>query len=84
VQTVQTLEEALGRGGRSIAIFAGRGLRVDDLAKNLARDGTTEIKLHLELAERGKVIEFALGANFTVSPRQLSALKTLPGVLRIA
>jgi len=30
------------------------------------------------------VVEFSLGTNFSVSARQLSALKTLPGVIHVS
>ena len=38
----------------------------------------------VELKEQAKAIEFSLGNNFSVSARQLSALKTLPGIVHVS
>ena len=83
VRSVQALEEALGKGARGLAIFATDRLRVDELLKHLSREGSTEIKLVMELSEARKTVEFALGDNFSISPKQLSALRTLPGIVRV-
>jgi DNA polymerase-3 subunit alpha len=84
VQTVQTLDEVLGKGQKQIAITATEKLQIGDLSKHLSREGSLEIKLVVELRERGKAVEFSLGTNFSVSARQLSALKTLPGVVQVS
>jgi len=84
VQSVQTLDEVLGKGTKQIAITATEKLQIGDLSKHLSREGSLEIKLVVELRERGKAVEFSLGNNFSVSARQLSALKTLPGVVQIS
>jgi DNA polymerase-3 subunit alpha len=83
VQTVQTLEEVLGKGTRHISITATEKLQVGDLMMHLSREGSLEIKLVVELREASKAVEFSLGNNFSVSTRQLSALKTLPGILQV-
>jgi DNA polymerase III subunit alpha len=83
VQTVQTLEEVLGKGTRHISITASDKLQISDLMKHLSREGSLEIKLVVELREASKAVEFSLGNNFSVSTRQLSALKTLPGILQV-
>jgi DNA polymerase-3 subunit alpha len=80
VLSVQSLEDALGEGKRSITIRASHDLRLDDLSKLLARDGDTEIKLALALPENGVEVEISLGALFAATPRHLSALKRLSGV----
>jgi DNA polymerase III subunit alpha len=84
VQTVQTLDEVLGKGQRQISITATDRLQIADLMKHLSREGTIELKLVVELREASKAVEFVLGNNFSISARQLSTLKTLPGVLHIA
>ncbi|MGO9170962.1 MAG: DNA polymerase III subunit alpha [Rhodomicrobium sp.] len=84
VQSVQTLDEVLGKGTKQIAITATEKLQIGDLSKHLSREGSLEIKLVVELRERGKAVEFSLGTNFSVSARQLSALKTLPGVVQVS
>lgn len=83
VQTVQTLEEVLGKGTRHISITANEKLHIGELMKHLSREGSLEIKLVVELREASKAVEFSLGNNFSVSTRQLSALKTLPGILQV-
>jgi DNA polymerase-3 subunit alpha len=83
VQAVQTLDEVLGKAERALSIVATDALQIADLTKHLGRDGSMEIRLVVELAEVCKAVEIALGNNFSVSTRQLSALKTLPGVLRV-
>jgi DNA polymerase-3 subunit alpha len=83
VQAVQSLDEALGKGAKQIAITATEKLQIGDLLKHLSREGSLEIKLVIELRETAKAIEFSLGSNFSVSARQLSALKTLPGVVQV-
>jgi len=84
VQTVQTLDEVLGKGTRQIAITATEKLQIGDLVKHLSREGSLEVKLVVVLREQAKAIEFSLGSNFSVSARQLSALKTLPGILHVS
>ncbi len=84
VQSVQTLDEVLGKGTKRIAITATELLQIGDLYKHLSREGTLEIKLVVELRERGKAVEFNLGHNFSVSARQLSTLKTLPGIVHVS
>ncbi len=83
VQTVQTLDEVFGKGTRRMFITATEKLQVGDLLKHLSRDGSIELKLVVELREASKAVEFLLGNNFSISARQLSALKTLPGVVHI-
>jgi len=84
VQTVQTLDEVLGKGTKQIAITATEKLQIADLLKHLSREGSLEIKLVVELREAAKAVEFSLGSNFSVSARQLSALKTIPGVVHVS
>ncbi len=84
VQTVQTLDEVLGKGTKQIAITATEKLQMADLMKHLSREGSIEIKLVVELRGQAKAIEFSLGSNFSVSARQLSALKTLPGIVHVS
>ncbi len=84
VQTVQTLDEVLGKGSRQIAITATEKLQAADLLKHLSREGSLEVKLIVELREASKAVEFVLGNNFSISARQLSTLKTLPGVVQVA
>ncbi len=84
VQTVQTLDEALGKSARRMSITATERLRIGDLMKHLSREGSIELKLVVELRGANKAVEFMLGSNFSISARQLSALKTLPGVLQIS
>ncbi len=84
VQSVQTLDEVLGKGSRHLAITATEKLQAADLMKHLSREGSLEIKLVVELKEPGKAVEFSLGSNFSISSRQLSALKTLPGVIHVS
>jgi DNA polymerase-3 subunit alpha len=83
VQTVQTLDEVFGKGARQLSITATEKLQVGDLLKHLSRDGSLELKLVVELREASKAVEFLLGNNFSISARQLSALKTLPGIVHI-
>jgi hypothetical protein len=51
--------------------------------KHLSREGSLEVKLVLELRDPGKAVEFSLGNDFSLSARQLSALKTLPGIVHV-
>ena len=83
VQAVQTLDEVLGKGTKLIAITATEKLQIGDLIKHLSREGSLEVKLVVELREAAKAIEFSLGSNFSVSARQLSGLKTLPGIVHV-
>jgi DNA polymerase III subunit alpha len=84
VQTVQTLDEVLGKGARPISITATEKLQIGDLMKHLGREGSLEVKLVVELREASKAVEISLGNNFSMSARQLSALKTLPGILQVS
>jgi DNA polymerase-3 subunit alpha len=84
VQAVQSLDEVLGKGTKRIAITATERLQIADLIKHLSREGSLEIKLVVQLREQAKAVEFSLGNNFSVSARQLSALKTLPGVIHVS
>ncbi len=84
VQAVQSLDEVLGKGAKHIAITATDKLEIAGLIKNLGREGNLEIKLAVQIREQAKVVEFSLGNNFSVSARQLSALKTLPGVIQVS
>ena len=84
VQAVQSLDEVLGKGTKQIAITATERLQIADLMKHLGREGSLEIKLVVELREQARAVEFSLGSNFSVSARQLSALKTLPGVVQVS
>jgi DNA polymerase-3 subunit alpha len=83
VQTVQTLDEVLGKATKRIEITATEKLRAADLIKHLSREGSIEIKLVVNLRDPAKSVEISLGSNFSVSARQLSALKMLPGVLHV-
>ena len=83
VQAVQSLDEVLGKGTKRIAITATERLQIADLIKHLSREGSLEIKLVVQLREQAKAVEFSLGNNFSVSARQLSALKTLPGIVQV-
>jgi hypothetical protein len=74
----------LGKAAKQIAITATEKLQIADLMKHLSREGSLEIKLVVELREQAKAIEFSLGSDFSVSARQLSALKTLPGIVHIS
>ncbi len=84
VQTVQLLDEVFGRGTRQMSITATEKLQVANLLKHLSREGSIEIKLVVELREASKAVEIVLGNNFSISARQLSALKTLPGIVRVS
>jgi DNA polymerase-3 subunit alpha len=83
VQTVQTLDEVLGKGQRQLSITATDWFQIADLMKHVSREGSIELKLVVELREASKAVEFVLGNNFSITARQLSALKTLPGILHI-
>jgi DNA polymerase-3 subunit alpha len=83
VQTVQTLDEVLGKGQRQLSITATDRFQIADLMKHVSREGSIELKLVVELREASKAVEFVLGNNFSISARQLSALKTLPGVIQV-
>jgi DNA polymerase III subunit alpha len=83
VQTVQTLDDVLGKGAKQLSITATDKLQIADLMKHVSREGSIELKLVVELREASKAVEFVLGNNFSISARQLSALKTLPGILQI-
>ena len=84
VQAVQSLDEVLGKGIKQIAITATERLQMADLTKHLSREGSLEIKLVVQLSGQAKAVEFSLGNNFSVSARQLSALKTLPGIVQVS
>ncbi len=84
VQAVQTLDEVLGKGTKQLSITATEKLQAGDLIKHLGREGALEIKLVVQLGEASKAVEISLGNNFSVSARQLSALKALPGILQIS
>ncbi|HZV20289.1 MAG TPA: DNA polymerase III subunit alpha, partial [Hyphomicrobiales bacterium] len=84
VQAVQALEEVLGKKARQISITATEKLQVGDLMKHLSRQGSMEIRLIFELDEASKAVEISLGNDFSISARQLSALKTLPGIRHVA
>jgi DNA polymerase III subunit alpha len=83
VQSVQTLDEALGKGSKEIAITADEKLQIGDLIKHLSREGSLQVKLVVKLRDPGRAVEFSLGSNFSLSARQLSALKTLPGIVHV-
>jgi DNA polymerase-3 subunit alpha len=84
VQTVQSLDEVFGKGARQVSITATDKLQVADLMKVLSREGSMELKLIVELREASKAVEFLLGKNFSISARQLSTLKTLPGIIQVS
>ena len=84
VQTVQALDEVFGKGTRQMSITATEKLQMSDLLKHLSREGSLEIKLVVELRESSRAVEFILGNDFSISARQLSALKTLPGIVQVS
>ena len=54
VQTVQTLDEVLGKGTKRLAITATERLQVADLIKHLSREGNLEVKLVVQLREQAR------------------------------
>ena len=83
VLAAQSLADAIGKTGAAIVISATANVRLDDLARLLKRDGTLEVRLKLALADQGSVVEFMLGSDFSATPRQVSALKALEGVVSV-
>jgi DNA polymerase III subunit alpha len=83
VQSVQSLDQALGRARTGVRIVAESGSAVVDLFKKFSRDGNSTLKLCLRLEDAGREVEFTLGANFELAPRQLGELKAKPGVLNV-
>ena len=83
VQSVAALDHALGRQAKPIRIVAHEGIRFDDIVKHLGGDGPSEVRLVLRLAEQGREVEFALGGGFALGAKQMSALKTVRGVIAV-
>lgn len=80
VQSVQSLESVLGRARYGLSIRADSALAIVDLAKSLSREGSGSLVLNLQLEDIGREVCFKLGRGFDLSPRRVSALKTLTGV----
>ena len=83
VQAVQSLDEVLGKGTKRIAITATERLQIADLIKHLSREGSLEISLWCNCASRRRRWSSAWRITSRVSARQLSALKTLPGIVQV-
>jgi DNA polymerase-3 subunit alpha len=83
VRAAQDLDAALGRTRSCFSIVADGRFSVADLAKNVGRDGSVSLMLHLRLSDAGREVEIFLGKNFDITPRQAGSLKALPGVLEV-
>jgi DNA polymerase-3 subunit alpha len=83
VQSVAVLDHALGRQAKPVRIVAHEGIRFDDIVKHLGGDGASEVRLVLRLSEQGREVEFALGGGFALGAKQMSALKTVRGVIAV-
>jgi DNA polymerase-3 subunit alpha len=83
VQSVAALDHALGRQAKPVRIVAHEGIRFDDIVKHLGSDGASEVRLVLRLFEQGREVEFALGGGFALGAKQMSALKTVRGVIAV-
>lgn len=83
VQSAQSLDQALGRARAGVRIVAESSSAVADISKRFGRDGTSTLKLCLRLDEAGREIEFTLGTNFEVTPRQMGEIKARPGVVNV-
>src|SRR5262249_23321882 len=83
LQTVQALDDVLGGETQCLSITATEKLQPADLMKHLSREGALEIKLIVELRQESKAVEFSLGNDFSTSAQQLSALKTLAGIVHV-
>ena len=64
-------------------VIQGPKGRLDELKKLLKPGGRGEVKLVVELDDRGRVLELALPGKFDVSPTQRGLISTVPGVIEV-
>jgi DNA polymerase-3 subunit alpha len=83
VQSAQSLDQALGKARTGVRIVAEGSSALAELSKKFARDGCSTLKLCLRLQDAGREIEFVLGTNFELTPRQIGEIKAKPGVLNV-
>ncbi len=83
VRAAQDLDAALGRTRSSYCIVADARLAPTDLVKHVGREGSVALMLRMRLDDPAREVELRLGKNFEISPRQMGALKALPGVLEV-
>jgi DNA polymerase-3 subunit alpha len=83
VASVQTLDDLMGRKQAGAAICVDGDVALDELVKRLSPGGSGRLSLAVRLDELGREVRFELGEGYDLSPRSLSALKTLPGVREV-
>jgi DNA polymerase-3 subunit alpha len=83
VQSVAALDQALGRQAKPVRIIAHEACKLDEIVKHLPGAGASEVRLVLRLAEQRREVEFALPGRFALGAKQLSALKTVRGVIAV-
>jgi len=83
VASVQTLDDLMGRKQSGAAICIDSDVALDELVKRLSPGGSGRLSLAVRLDELGHEVRFELGEGYDLSPRNLSALKTLPGVREV-
>ena len=83
VISVQTLDALLGRAQSGAAICVDGEVALDELVKRLSPGGSGRLSLAVRIDELGREVRFELGDGYDLSPRSLSALKTLPGVREV-
>ncbi len=89
VQHVEALDRAAAGVQKGLRVMLDRRViqgpkgRLDELKKLLKPGGRGEVKLVVELDDRGRVLELALPGKFDVSPTQRGLISTVPGVIEV-
>jgi DNA polymerase III subunit alpha len=89
VQAVEALDRAAAGVQRGLRVTLDRRViqgpkgRLDELKKLLKPGGRGDVKLVIDLDDRGRTLELALPGKFDVSPTQRGLISTVPGVLDV-
>jgi DNA polymerase-3 subunit alpha len=89
-QSVEALDKAAANVQRGLKVVLDRRLitqkgakAIEELKQALKPGGKGEIRIAIDLEDRGRSVEMALPGNWDVSPGQRGLLTTMPGVLEV-
>ncbi len=88
-QAIEALDKAANAVQRGLNVvldrrtLVGKGTSIVDLKQALKPGGRGEIRISIDLEDKGRVIEFAIPGGYDVSPGQRGVLSTMPGVIEV-
>ena len=88
--SIEALDKAANAVQRGLKVVLDRRLMASKGAKAIAElkdalkpGGKGEIRIAIDLEDRGRAVEFSLPGGWDVSPGQRGILTTMPGVLEV-